>query len=419
MRKLRIMNYTIKQKFREKLSECRRFIDFVIYHFIEDDCTYRASALAFTTLLAIVPLMSVGFAVLSSFPVFHNLAAPIQNFIFDNFVPSTGKAVQNYLLMFATQVSRLSIVGIIFLFVTALLVMYTIERSMNKIWRVSSPRKGVSAFLLYWAILSLAPFLLGLSLAASSYFVSMPFIKGHAAPALLVSTVPFFLSLVGFTFLYVVVPNCPVRLIHGLYGALVSAVLFEAAKQAFAYYLSRYDTYQLLYGAFAMVPIFFIWIYWVWLITLLGAEISYALSVHYQRRQGIRIDGFSHALLWLNKLWKAQALGKEISLEELIDVSQQPFSVDIGDMLNQLIDLKLIQTTANGKYLLSRDLSHLSIYELSQLLPYRLPNSLELMEIESPIVGRWKEQINAADNASMQILQMSLDEFFRQDSGQR
>ncbi len=414
MRNLRRMNYTLKQKLREKLSECRRFIDFVIYHFIEDDRTYRASALAFTTLLAIVPLMSVGLSVLSSFPVFNNLSTPIQNFIFDNFVPSTGKAVQNYLSMFATQVSRLSVVGIVFLFVTALLVMYTIERSMNKIWRVSSPRKGVSAFLLYWAILSLAPFLLGLSLAASSYFMSIPLISGSDAPVAIVSFIPFFLSLVGFTFLYLVVPNCPVRFNHGLYGALVSTVLFEAAKQAFAYYLTRYDTYQLLYGAFAMVPIFFIWIYWVWLITLLGAEISYALSVHYQRRQGIKIDGFSHALLWLHKLWQAQVHGKEISLEELIDVSQQPFLIDIGYMLNQLVKLRLIHTTANGKYLLSRDLSHLSIYQLSQLLPYRLPNSLELMGIESPVAHSWKQQIDASDKASMQILNISLDEFFRQ-----
>ena len=410
------MNYiSFKHTLREKLLEGRRFIEFVVNHFLEDDCTYRASALAFTTLLAIVPLMSVGFSVLSSFPVFSNLATPIQNFIFDNFVPTTGKAVQNYLTLFATQVSKLSIVGVIFLFVTALLVMYTIEGSMNKIWRVSSPRKGVSAFLLYWAILSLSPVLLGLSVAASSYFFSLLFIQGGNTHFIFLPYIPFFLSLVGFTFLYAVVPNCQVKLHHAIYGAIVSTILFESAKHGFAYYLTRYDTYQLLYGAFAMVPIFFIWIYWVWLITLLGAEISYALSVHHQRRQGVKIDGFTHVLLWIHELWLAQLEGRGVTLETLINVSNQPFAVDIGVMLNKLIALKIIKTTTDGQYILSRDLSHLSLYELMQLLPYRLPSRIDLDTTESPVAKLWYETIHSADQTLEQLLKINLDDLFHKN----
>ena len=136
-----------------KFETCKRFVRFVVRHFIEDDCTYIASALAFTSLLAVVPLMSVGFSIFSSFPVFQSLADPVQNFIFDNFVPATGKVVQTYLQQFTSQVSKLSILGVTFLVITALLVMFTIERSINKIWRVNSARHGVPAFLLYWAIL--------------------------------------------------------------------------------------------------------------------------------------------------------------------------------------------------------------------------------------------------------------------------
>ena len=404
---------TLKQKLMEKLTEGKRFIYFVVNHFIEDDCPYRASALAFTTLLALVPLMSVGFAILSSFPVFNNLTGPAQNFIFENFVPATGKIIQNYLQLFAMQVTKLSIFGIAILFITALLVMYTIERSMNKIWRVSTPRQGVSAFLLYWTILSLTPFLLGLSIAASSYFFSMPFIQDYQAPSLLLRYVPFFLSFIGFTFLYVVVPNCPIRLIHGIYGALVATLLFESAKKAFAFYLTQYNTYQLLYGAFATIPIFFLWVYWVWLITLLGAEISYALSVHHQRRQGREVDGFSHALLWLYQLWLAQIEGKGVRLETLINASKQPFAVDIGDMLSQLADLQLIHTTAEGEFLLSRDLTHVTLYELLELLPYRLPNETELMFSELPIAMRWHDQIKHADADLQQSLSISLDVLFR------
>ncbi|RUQ99320.1 YihY family inner membrane protein [Legionella septentrionalis] len=404
----------LKQKITEKFIEAKLFIQFVVNHFIEDDCTYRASALAFTTLLAIVPLMSVGFAVLSSFPVFQSFSGPLQDFIFENFVPATGKAIQNYLQLFATQVSKLSAIGVIFLFITALLVMYTIERSMNKIWRVSSPRQGTSAFLLYWGILSLAPFLLGLSLAASSYFFSMPLIRGYYAPFLL-SSIPFLLSLVGFTFLYVVVPNCEVRFTHGFYGALVATLLFESAKHAFGHYLTQYGSYQLLYGAFAIIPLFFLWVYWVWVIILIGAEISYALSVHHQRRQGMPLDGFVHALLWLHILWRKQLQGRSVTLDELINISSQPFCVDIGKMLAILSNLKLIQTTSDSHYILSRDLSYLTFYDLIRLLPYRFPHVDALISTDSPIAKRWHRHLRETDQELKEKLSITLDELFREN----
>ena len=400
------------QKLTEKLAESKRFIYFVVQHFIEDDCPYRASALAFSTLLAIVPLMSVGFAILSTFPVFQNLADPVQNFIFANFVPTTGKIVQNYLQTFASQVSKLPTFGIVILFIVALLVMYTIESAMNKIWRIGSSRHGIAAFLLYWAIISLAPLLLGLSLAVSSYFLSIPFFAAHNIPTLL-SYLPFICSLLGFTFLYVVVPNCPVQFLHGLCGGIVAAILFESAKSGFAYYLTHYNTYQLLYGAFATVPIFFAWIYWVWLITLLGAEISYALSAHHQRRTGNPLDGFSHALIWLYKLRLAQLKGHELTIKDLINASSQAYTIDVGDMLKQLISLKLIQMTRNGRFILSRDLSQLSLYDLAELLPYRLPNDQELTNHEEPLDTLWQAQIRKADVQLQKTLMISLEQLFR------
>jgi membrane protein len=404
----------LKEKVIKKYRESRLFIQFVINHFVEDDCTYRASALAFTTLIAIVPLMSVGFALFSIFPVFNTFANPIQDFIFDNFVPATGKIIQNYLQFFATQVFKLSVTGITFLFVTALLLMYTIEGSMNKIWRVSSPRKGVSAFLLYWAILSLAPFLLGLSVAASSYVISMPYLKGYKTPMLLTFT-PILLSIIGFTFLYVIVPNCKVRLKYGIYGAMFATVFFEIAKQAFAYYLSRYNTYELLYGAFATIPIFFIWVYWVWLLTLLGAEITYAFSVHHQRREGSHIDGLLHALLWLKMLWTAHQQGNSVSLEELVNISEQPFEVDIGEMLRTLQRSGLIKVTEHENYILSQDLTNISLYEFVHLLPYPLPNMEELRASKAFLNRRWISQFIKTDTQLKKALAIDLESFFRND----
>lgn len=256
-----------------------RFIRLVATNFLKDDCPYRASALAFTSLLAIVPLMTVGLFIITIFPVFNDYSAPIQNFIFENFVPNTGKIVQNYLQQFVSQVSRLSMPGTLFLFVTAILLMVTIEHSMNTIWRVKNSRHGVAAFLLYWAILSLGPVLLGLSLAFSSYLSTLVFFQKKLISFQFFALLPAVLSCLGFTFLYIVVPNKTVKFRYGVAGALVATLLFESAKHAFAYYLSHYNSYELLYGAFATIPIFFVWVYWVWMITLLGAEVSYACSI--------------------------------------------------------------------------------------------------------------------------------------------
>ena len=267
------------------------FISFVIHHYFEDDCSYRASALTFTSLLAIVPLVTVAFSIWSFFPAFENFSQPVQNFIFENFVPSTGKIVQNYLQQFATQISGLSALGVVFLFITAILLMITIEHSLNKIWRVHANRRGITAFLLFWAILSLAPVFIGLSLVASSVLFSLPYFLNHPVPSFFLSALPGLLSLIGFTFLYIVVPNCPVKFSHGLTGALVATLLFETAKIAFAWYISHYNSYELLYGAIASIPIFFVWVYWVWMITLIGAEVSYAMSVSHQYRTAEKNPG--------------------------------------------------------------------------------------------------------------------------------
>ncbi|QDP73037.1 virulence factor BrkB family protein [Legionella israelensis] len=403
-----------QDKVSQTFNDSKRFMRFVYDHFFEDDCTYRASALAFTSLLAIVPLMSVSLSILASFPVFQDLSDPIQDFIFQNFVPATGKVIQEYLQLFAAQVSRLSIVGVAFLFVTAILLMVTIERAMNKIWRVTTPRHGVTAFLLYWAILSLAPVLLGLSLAATSYVVSIPIVKDQQAPSILINSIPFFLSLFAFTFLYVIVPNCKVKIIHGFCGALVAAVLFETAKLGFAYYLTQYNTYQLLYGAFASVPIFFVWVYWVWIITLLGAEISYALSVHYQRRTGKPIDGFSHALLWLNLLWEAQQEGKGLEVSQLIDASQQPYEIKVDEMIKKLTEKKLIHSTEEDVYMLSRDLNQISLYQLSQLLPYRLPSVEELQNLKTSYAANWIPVLSKNDEQIQKLFSINLSHLFEQ-----
>ncbi|MDP1615287.1 MAG: YihY family inner membrane protein [Methylococcales bacterium] len=256
----------------------KAFVLLVTHNFLKDDCFYRASALAFTSLLAIVPLMYVGLSALTFFEPFQALAEPLQNFIFKNFVPATGKVVQDYLQQFTAQAGKLPFWDLLFLLVTSVFMMITIEYAMNTIWRTPNARHNLKAISLYCMMLIVTPVLLGLSLALSSYVIALPILQlGHSG-VLISKSMPLIFSLLGFTLLYVIVPNAPVKFSEGLMGGLCATILFELAKHVFAFYISRYNSYTLLYGSLAVIPVFFIWVYWVWLITLLGAEVSYAFG---------------------------------------------------------------------------------------------------------------------------------------------
>jgi membrane protein len=396
-----------------RYHQTRLFIQFVFNNFVGDDCTYFASALTFTSLLAIVPLMSVSFSLLSSFPVFQDMSGPIQDFIFENFVPATGKLVQQYLIGFTKQVSNLSIWGVAFLFVTSVLLMFTIEQALNKIWKVRVQRRGTAAFLLYWAILSLAPILMGLSIAASSYVISLPFIskEAHINTSSLLRHAPFLLSFVSFTFLYMVVPNCKVRFLHAMTGSLFAAFLFEIAKIAFSWYLNRYHTYELLYGAFAIVPIFFLWVYWVWFIVLLGGEISYALSTHHHRRQGEPKDPFTHAMHWLLYFWEAQIKGEGLTINALIAKDDYAYQVKPESIIEHFLKIQLIQPLNDGRFILSRDLSSMSFYELTHLLPWPLPDWRTLTHCKSD--KKLAKLLDDAQEKTQSLYKVNVSELFQ------
>jgi membrane protein len=388
-----------------------RFIAFVVRRFFANDGSYRAAALTFTSLLAIVPLMSVSFTVLSAFPVFHSAYKPIQDFIFSHFVPATGQVVQQYLQGFVAQASQLSLWGVVFLITTALLVMFTIEQSLNLIWRVRTQRKGIAAFTLYWAVLTLAPVLMGLSLVVSSYLTSLPLLQGtvmstEMAKAQIIQWLPFSLTVVTFTFLYVAVPNCKVKIRHGFAGAVFAAALFESARVGFTYYLQQYPTYQLLYGAFATVPIFFLWVYWVWVIVLLGAEVAHALSAHYDRRLGKRLDPFTHSLRWLGHLWRAQLTTEGLTLQQLINRDPYNYVIDPDEQIATLVNSQLVTLSGRGHYVLLRDLSSLSLHELYRALPWQLPTAEEVSqytEIQEKALAKVLQQVDHNNKTTMKM----------------
>jgi membrane protein len=264
------------------LKKIWKFLQLVYIRFRADGCPNRAAALAFTTLLSIVPLLTVSFTVLTAFPVFQEFAYKIQSFIINNFVAASAEIVQSHLQSFMQQTSKLSAIGMLFFLFTAVLMVFNMELAFNAIWRAAKRRRLISAFLMYWAVLTLTPIFVGIGLGITTLLVSLPWIS-EAANALGLSKIvlfcmPYLFTLVAFTLLYVAVPNHRVKFRFALVGGIVASILFELAKQGFVLYITHFSVYRLLYGALAAVPIFLVWIYLSWLIILFGAVVSATLQ---------------------------------------------------------------------------------------------------------------------------------------------
>jgi len=260
-----------------QLSLVSRFAGDVVKRFVDDRCMRVASSLSFTTLLALVPLTAVTLAVLSLFPVFSTWMGVIQEFIYSNFVPAAGETVHKHLMQFAGKTGRLTVVGLVFLAVTAILLMATIEQAFNDIWRVANTRKLVHRFLAYWALLTLGPLLIAISLTLTTQLIALPFFDRavfSAVDRIMGWVLPVIFEVGAVMLLYIVVPNTPVRWRQALVGALFTVVLLEIAKRLFAAAMKYlFGSYQIVYGAIAVLPVFLIWIYISWLIVLLGAVV--------------------------------------------------------------------------------------------------------------------------------------------------
>ncbi len=359
--------------------------------FREDRNFESAGALSYTTLLALVPLMAVMFGVISAFPVFDRWADELESYIFANFVPAAGDQVRDYLQDFVGRTAGLTGAGTVFLIATAILLMSTIEKSLNRIWRVRGQRRPVSRLVTYWAVLTLGPLLMGASLVISSYLAALPLLAPELVRGLLQSALlqvtPFLVSLVGFFLLFLIVPNRRVRWHHALAGAALSALLFELAKRGFVLYVTNFPTYERLYGALAAIPLFLVWIFVSWVVVLLGASVAAALTTFNYRKADWRWSQRHELLLAIRLLghfWQAQRRGQALSVVALLE--REPASTDtqLRRILGWFADARFIHRDDDGDWLLSCDLDELSLAELYRAGPFILPlGELDALPSES------------------------------------
>jgi len=356
------------------------FLSFTWERFIEDRCLQTAGALAYTTLFALVPLTAAILGILAAFPVFGEWRDQLTVFVFSNFVPAAGDVVHGYLTEFAANARKATAIGVLVLLVSAIALMVSIEDAFNRIWRVNIDRRATSRFLIYWAALSLGPLLIVAALAISSYVFALPFIDAAAAQfsikAHVLSLLPFLIVWNVLMVGYMIIPNRGVRFRHAATGALIGAVLFELAKRGFAWYATDMATYQQVYGAVAIVPIFFLWVYLSWIIVLLGASITASLSAFDYRPVNARVaveQEFAGLLRVLSRFAAAHREGRGLHSSDLRALD--PFLTDdlLQRYLGDLSRVAVIRRTENGEWVLARDLSRISLVELYREGDYRLP----------------------------------------------
>lgn len=265
--------------------QLRDLMRFALRRLKEERLPEVAASLTFTTALALVPVLTIAFAIFTTFPLFTTFRDSLEAYFVQILMPKgIANTILDYLSQFAAKASRLSVVGAVFLIVTAIMMFGTVDRTLNKIWRVNTSRPFIQRMIIYWAIMTLGPLLLGASLSFASELSPLTGLLGRELPflrTLLLVMLSLSLSTLAFSLLYLTVPNRMVDWRDAAIGGLVAATAFEITRRLFTFFIVQgpSSSYKVVYGALAAVPIFLIWVYLFWLITLAGAVIAAALPV--------------------------------------------------------------------------------------------------------------------------------------------
>jgi len=266
-----------------RLSRLRDLWRFMQRRLSEEQVPQVAGSLTFTTVLAVVPVMTIAFAIFTTFPLFNTFRDALEAYFVQSLMPrGVTNTILDNLSLFAAKANRLSAVGAVTLVLTAIMMFAIVDRSLNRIWRVKTPRSFTQSLIVYWAIMTLGPLLIGASLSlttlvspvASTLAQQLPWMGTVAA-----ISVSLLLMTMFFGLLYLIVPNRLVDWRDALIGGLVAAIAFEMTNRGFAFFITKFPSYRVIYGALAAVPIFLVWVYLFWLITLLGAVLAVALPV--------------------------------------------------------------------------------------------------------------------------------------------
>lgn len=354
------------------------FTVFAVRRFFAERMNNAAAALTYSTLLALVPLLVIAFAILSSFRAFDAVKERMQTLFFDAVVPEAGAAVSDYLANFTQNAGNLTTVGVVALAVAAVLLLSTVEDTLNRVWHVERPRPILVRFLIFWAVLTLGPLLIGASFTLTSDLVKFADaqqlielgapVQLSAGLGIVNILVSIAINVVGFTALFVLVPARRVRIRHALIGATFAAVAFEVLGWGFNRFLTSGSSYETIYGAVAAVPIFLVWVYTSWMVIILGAVFAASFPDWWKARSatlGLTLrpsDRLEITMSVLARLMKRAQKGGNIDEERLAEAAPLEARTEI---MEKLRDTGYLVETEDGKVTLARDLYTTSMLDLA------------------------------------------------------
>lgn len=379
------------------------FIELVVRRFQANRGLQTASALTYTTLLSLVPLLVVSLAVLSAFGTVSDMRETVKETVLDVLVPASRDQVGSQIDRFLGNAQTLTAPGLAAIAVTAIMLLFTIEGTFNRIWQVASPRSVALRIMQFWAVLTLGPLLLGGSLSLTSYFFSAADDNiVHSLAQQLSRLAPTALQWLAFSLLYLAIPHTHVRMRHAAIGGLVAAVLFEILKLGFAVYVKNADNFQVIYGALAAIPIFLMWLYASWTVILIGAEVAAAMP---QWKRDLSVDRtaaeaasgrLSAALVLLERLWGTASTGDSLppNAPEALEAAWA------GEVLQTLVANGFVAVTSDEQLMLGRDLSRTPVLALWHAL-----------DLVTPELEPDSEALRALRTHEVEVLQQPLSKF--------
>ncbi len=341
---------------KKTLTQLFQYARLVARRFNEDRCLMVAGSLTYTTLLALVPLFAVTIALTARVPMVRDFILQVKSFIVQNLLPDVaGRMVGDYMEQFAQNAARLTVIGLIMIAVTAIALMFTIDGAFNDIWRTKQRRSWWKRLAACLSLLTIGPVLIGASLSMTSYFVHLTRTFDRVLPMLddwLLKLIPFVLTTLALVLAYRTVPNRYVPTRHALVGGIFAALLFELVKHLFVAYVVRVPTYSLVYGTFASVPIFLLWLFCCWMVALLGAEVAATLSYFRHAPIAPRLRGHAPSMRVreATRIVDALALSATPLAFNALRL-RAPMPIDIAeDILHDLLGAKIVARATTKQY---------------------------------------------------------------------
>ncbi len=357
----------------------RRLWEFAVAvasRFFEDRSSQTAGSLTYTSLLSIVPLLTVALALSTAFPVFDQVVGALQDYVLENVLPEADglSALADQINSFTERAGQLTAIGVAGLTLTGVMLMMTIDESLNRIFRVRRRRSLGLRLLTYWAVITLGPLLVGGSLSITSYLVGVSFgyINMPREAQYPLGVLPFILTCGALALLYIAVPYRHVAWRHGLLGALFAGVLFEIAKRGFAFYISNFPTYAFIYGTFATILIFLLWLYVSWMVVLIGATLTAMLPGW--RNIGFEVNRapgreLAEALDVLGVLTRAQSEGRTMSIMKIArETGMLPYRAE--SILERGAELGWVAKGEKDLWLLARNADSIKVDDVYRAFVY-------------------------------------------------